>query len=432
MEPHNPGSTPRPTAALLSIGTELTEGSIRDAHGSYLAAALRGVGVRTASIVLIPDELGGIQGELKRLTALHELVVITGGLGPTSDDLTREAVAALAGVELEFHEELWSEIERRFAGRPLSTTNRKQALIPAGFTPIRNPHGTAPGFWGWVDRDEPENGRVLVTALPGPPRELRPLFQDSVLPVVLREFALSPPEELRATVFLLSESLLEQFLQENRQGRVEWGTRAEAYRIVVILRGGSAEERELLFGALESRVGPLRVRRGEVEAHELVLAALKAEGTTLSTAESCTGGLVAKLITDIAGASDYFWGTLVVYSNEAKTKLLGVPRQLIDSRGAVSEGTVRAMVHGVLEVSGSGVGCAVSGVAGPSGGTPEKPVGTVWIGVGARGKPPYAKQFLFSGDRDMVRRKSATAALLLCEATIRGKEVDKSDLWQYI
>jgi PncC family amidohydrolase len=257
-------------------------------------------------------------------------------------------------------------------------------------------------------------------------------MNDEVLPVLLREFRMRPPEELRATVFLLSESLLEQFLQETRTGSVKWGTRAEAYRIVLILRGGSREERETIFAALERRVGWQRVRYGEVEAQALVVDALRACSSVLIAAESCTGGLVGKLITDVPGASEIFWGSLVAYSNQAKGSLLGVPEEVIERHGAVSAQTVSAMARGAIELSNADFSCSISGIAGPGGGTPEKPVGTVWIGVGRNGGRTWELLFHFSGDRDMVRRKAALASLLMSETTIRGKEVDNIELWQYI
>ena len=418
-----------PAAAILSVGTELTEGSIQDTHGKYISETLHRVGLRTETILLIPDQEAQFRAELLRLAHGAQLVIITGGLGPTSDDLTREIVAEVAGARLEFHEELWEEIERRFAGRRLSSTNRKQAEIPEGFTPIRNPYGTAPGFFG---RIRGESGSTLVVALPGPPRELRPLMNDEVLPLIQREFGLSPAPELRFTVFLLSESLLEEFLKEARRGEVSWGTRAEAYRIVVILRGGAEADRRAMFEALRRRVGELRVRSGEVEAAAIAETALEATGSYLAAAESCTGGLIGTLLTDLSGASGSFWGSLVVYSNEAKMRVLGVDPATLERYGAVSRETVREMAGGALRVSNAEFSVSVSGIAGPTGGTPEKPVGTVWIGTATQAGLNRELEFHFGGDRGMVRRRSAVAALLMVEATIHGKEVDNIELWQYI
>ncbi len=419
----------RPAAAILSVGTELTEGSIQDTHGKYIAEALHRLGMRTESILLIPDKEDRFRTELLRLTRDTRLVLITGGLGPTSDDLTREVVAAAAERKLEFHDELWEEIERRFAGRRLSATNRRQAEIPEGFTPIRNPYGTAPGFFGYI---RGESGSTLVVALPGPPRELHPLLNDEVLPIIRREFALAPAAELRITVFLLSESLLEELLKEVRKGEVSWGTRAEAYRIVVILRGGEEGDRRAMFEALRRKVGELRVRLGEVGAASIAETALEESESYLVAAESCTGGLIGTLLTDLSGASGSFWGSLVVYSNEAKMRVLGVDSATLERFGAVSRETVREMAGGALRVSNAEISVSVSGIAGPTGGTPEKPVGTVWIATATETGLNRELEFHFGGDRGMVRRRSAVAALLMVEGTIRGKEVDNIELWQYI
>ena len=419
----------QPSAAILSVGTELTEGSTQDTHGRFIAELLHRLGVRTRFLLQIPDDFALYKDELGRLIDSCDLVIVTGGLGPTSDDLTREAIAAVSNSELEFHQDLWDEIRRRFSGRMLSETNRKQALIPAGFGVIRNPRGTAPAFWGWT---EGKSGRAIVVALPGPPRELRPLMEEEVLPLVQRELDVAAAEELRASAFLLSESLLEEFVADSRLGTVEWGTRAEPLRIVLILRGGRKDEREKMYDALVERVGPLRVRRGEVEANGLVIGALKESGKSLVAAESCTGGLVGKLLTDLSGASDNFWGSVVAYSNEAKSQILGVPGALIAQHGAVSAESAGEMAAGALRISGADFSCSITGIAGPTGGTPNKPVGTVWIGVRGPGGKGTELKFQFSGDRDMVRRKAAVAALLMCEATIRGKEVDNIEFWQYI
>ena len=418
-------------AAILAVGTELTEGSTQDSHGKYLAGALAERGITTREILLLPDDRELFGSELRRLAGECDLVVVTGGLGPTSDDLSREVIAETAGVELEFHEELWHEIAGRFAGRSVSETNRKQAYVPAGFTVIPNPYGTAPAFWGRMSGGRMANG-ALVVALPGPPRELRPLVTDQVLNLLRNEVGGREPEVLAGTSLLLGESMLEELLREVRVAGVAWGTRAEQFRVAFRLRGGTAVQRERMFEALVARVGSLRIRRGEVEAEGLLLETLRDQGVLIALAESCTGGLGAKLLTDIPGASDQVWGSFVVYSNEAKQRMLGVPAETIRRFGAVSRETVSAMAAGALEHSSAQVSYAVSGIAGPGGGTPEKPVGTVWIGVRRREQDGCERRFLFTGDRDMVRRKSVVAAMLLTEGYLIGREVDKDENWQYI
>lgn len=426
-------SEEKTTAAVLAVGTELTEGTTQDSHGRFLSGALTELGIATREILLLPDDRSLFVSTLSRLAESYEVVVITGGLGPTSDDLTREVVAECAGVELEYHVELMREIEERFAGRPLSATNSRQAYVPAGFTVIANPYGTAPAFWGRIGAAKGTFGRgAMVVALPGPPRELRPLVTEQVLGILRREFGKVEPEVLAGTTFLLGESRLEELLAEAREQGVSWGTRAEQYRVAIRLRGGDAARRERMFDALVAKVGPLRIRRGEVELPTLLLGTLAAQGLVMAIAESCTGGLVAKLLTDVPGASERLWGSFVVYSNEAKHRMLGVSEETIGRCGAVSQETVAEMTSGALENSSAGVSCAISGIAGPGGGSPGKPVGTVWIGVRRRGGSGWERRFQFAGDRDMVRRRSAVAALLLTERCLQGGEVDNDRDWQYI
>lgn len=421
------------TAAVLSVGTELTEGSIQDTHGKYLAEAVRPLGLRVVTIVQIPDNREQFRSELSRLVREARVVFVTGGLGPTSDDLTREVVAETASVGLSFHVDLWQELLKRFSGRPVSETNRKQAFIPDGFGIIANPYGTAPGFWGRVaaPRSGSREGTLLI-ALPGPPRELRPLVAEFVIGMLQRELGVTLPDEYRATAFLVPESRLEEVLRNRKAEGVEWGTRAEPYRVVFILRGGTDADRERVFEAVRAEIGSIRIRAGECDAAALLLAALRERKLTIAAAESCTGGLIGSLLTDIPGASENVWGSLVVYSNDAKTVVAGVPETTIKSHGAVSRETVAALAEGVLRVSKADVGVSVSGIAGPGGGTPEKPVGTVWIGVRTRGGVSLERHFLFSGARDAIRRRCAVAALLMCEAIVQNGVVDSDALWQYI
>jgi nicotinamide-nucleotide amidase len=399
---------------ILSAGTELTEGIIQDTHVRFVASGLTSMGFTVRRGVQVPDEAALFREELARAARDACLVIITGGLGPTTDDLTREIVAEAAGVSLEFHTSAWDALVARFAGRPVSDTNRKQAMAPRGFALIPNPNGTAPGFHGLL-------GESLVVALPGPPSELRPMFSSSVLPLVASRFGSSASGDiLWGTALMVPESALEEALRGCRKPGVSWGTRVEEDRIAFSLRGGGGSDRDEVLEALAERLGPVRVRRGETGPAQLLTEALLARGARLVTVESCTGGLVSKYLTDLPGSSAVLWGGFVSYSNEAKTRLVGVPHQLLAEHGAVSAEAVRAMADGALEVSGADAAVAVSGVAGPEGGTPDKPVGTVWIAVSLRGEGCEVRQFALAGTRDMVRRRSAVAALLFAESRLRG------------
>jgi nicotinamide-nucleotide amidase len=404
------------TAALIAAGTELTEGIIQDTHARFLSSELTAMGFTVVRSLQVPDSAELFAGELARAARDARLVVITGGLGPTSDDLTREIVAEAAGARLEFHEEVWAALRERFKGRPLAESNRKQAMAPHGFALIPNPNGTAPGFWGPV-------GGSLVVALPGPPLELRPMWSASVVPLLAGRFAVRGGGEiLWGTALLVPESGLEEALRAVRREGVSWGTRVDEDRIVFSLRGASPSDRERVLAELAGRLGETRIRSGDRKPAELLTEALTAAGKRLVTAESCTGGLLGKWMTDLPGSSRVYWGGVVAYSNEAKAALLGVEPGLLEAAGAVSEAAVRAMAAGALKRSGADLSIAVSGVAGPEGGTVEKPVGTVWTAVAESTGLVDVRPFSFSGSRDMIRRRTAVSSFLLAEARLRGKD----------
>ncbi|WP_455381902.1 CinA family nicotinamide mononucleotide deamidase-related protein [Salinispira pacifica] len=402
------------TACIISAGTEITEGKIGDTHGRYIASALRLLSVRLLRIVAIPDDRALFEQEVRAASSNCDIVFITGGLGPTSDDLTREVVAAVAGTELVYHGEVWEAIGNRLGSR-VSESNRRQAYAPAGFELLPNSNGTAPGFFGSV-------GESTVFALPGPPRELRPMLDTQVLPLLQRQYRVEPVDELACTAFLTPESQLEELLQRHARPGISWGTRVDDLRIAFFIRGGSAENRLAMFRGVQAERGGSCIREGETGAAELLFAALRDRGLKLCTAESCTGGLIAKLMTDIPGSSEVVWGGWVVYSNEAKQSQLSVGSGTLTRYGAVSGETVREMADGARRTSGADVAVSVSGIAGPEGGSDEKPVGTVWIGVSVAAGGGHEERFQFRGDRDRVRRMSAVAALLLAEqAVITGE-----------
>jgi len=418
------------SAVLISAGTELTEGIIQDGHVRYLSGELTALGFRVLRGVQVPDDRALFRAELDRGVAEAGLVIITGGLGPTSDDLTREIVAEAAAVPLDFHQDAWDALLARFAGRTVSDTNRKQALAPRGFGLLPNPNGTAPGFQG-------ELQGALVVAMPGPPSELRPMFAASVIPLLAARFPSAADRGVQwGTALMVPESSLEEALRTcasqpgSAAAGVRWGTRVDEDRIVFSLRGGSADGRNRLMDDLADRLGSIRVRRGDTRPAQLLTDALLARSARLAVAESCTGGLVAKSLTDLPGSSRVFWGGFLSYSNEAKAKLLGIQESLLAAHGAVSEPVVRAMAQGALSASGVEASLSVSGIAGPEGGTLEKPVGTVWMAAALKGGACEARGFHFSGTRDMIRRRSAVAAMLLAECLLLGREfLDPRGKW---
>jgi nicotinamide-nucleotide amidase len=404
------------TAVIIAAGTELTEGITQDTHVRFLGSTLKSLGFTVLRAVQLPDDAVLFREELSRATRDSCLVIVSGGLGPTTDDLSREVIAEAAGQPLEFHSEAWEALLARFSGRKVAESNRKQALAPRGFTLLANAHGTAPGFYGDV-------GAALVVALPGPPSELRPMFSQGVLPVLAQHFGgPAATEILWGTALMVPESNLEDGLRACQRAGITWGTRVDEDRIAFSLRGGSAEEREAVFEQLAAVIDTTRIRRGETRPAQLLTEALLRAGATLAAAESCTGGLIGKYMTDLPGSSRVFWGGTIAYSNEAKQRLLGVEEGVLAAHGAVSQETAIAMAEGVLSRSGAFAGIAVTGVAGPEGGTADKPVGTVWIAVAVRDKGCQARLFTFGGSRDMIRRRTAVAAMLFAEARVLGRE----------
>ena len=409
---------------LIAAGTELTEGIIQDTHARFLSSELTSLGFVVRRMSQIPDDPRIFRDELGRGCREACLVLVTGGLGPTTDDLTRETVAEAAGVDLEFHQEAWETLLARFPGRTVSETNRKQATAPRGFTLIPNPNGTAPGFHGEV-------GGALVVAMPGPPSELRPMFSTSVVPLIRGRFG-APAEGdiLWGTTIMVPESNLEEGLRACARPGVTWGTRVEEDRISFSLRGGTAPARAAAFACLADGMGHDRIRPGDTRPALLLTEALAARGATLVTAESCTGGMIAKYLTDLPGSSRVFWGGWVTYADSAKEQAVGVAPSILRDHGAVSEQAVTAMAQGALRASGAGAALAVSGIAGPDGGTADKPVGTVWIAAALQGGTAAARHFSFSGSRDMVRRRASVAAMLFTEALLGGRPfLDTRSKW---
>lgn len=417
------------TAAILSLGTEITSGVIQDTHGRFLASELSAMGVQVKRIWLMQDEPEVIPA-VRTLVEEHGLVLITGGLGPTSDDLTREAISEAAGISLVFDSPLWEDLKSRY-GLSKAEANRKQAMVPEGFQVLPNANGTAPGIWGKV-------GRCLIAALPGPPRELEPLFQHLLRPVLVEQLQLHAQDEAEVSCFLIPEAMLEDACLKagrNMPG-VQWRTRFQAHRISLYLVGGTSRQREEFIVKLQHEFGEALVRRGDTEAAALLLETLKQAKAQLVSVESCTGGMIGALITNIPGSSDGYWGGFITYDNEAKQSAVGVGNSTLETNGAVSEAAVLEMAEGALERSTADVSVAVSGVAGPSGGTPEKPVGTVWLAVSRRSAQgtihSRAFHFLFGSRRDIVRRRAAVAALLLTEIMVRKPEsLDMVQYWHY-
>ncbi len=389
-------------AILLTIGDEILIGQIIDTNSAWMATQLNLQGIKVREIVSLSDDHEAITTGVKNALDRADLVLITGGLGPTKDDITKKTLAEFFGVELVFHDPTWERILSFFEkfGRSTTPAHKEQCFMPANAEILTNKMGTAPGMW------MEKNGKVVVS-MPGVPYEMKYLMTNEVLPKV-KAFFPSKPIAHR-TILTVGEgesriaAMIEDFesqLPENL--KLAYLPGLGIVRLRLSATGDNADELDRLLDAkvaeLKELLPHLIFGYGSEKLSEVVGRMLVENGKSLGTAESCTGGYIAHQITAIPGASRYFQGSIVAYSNELKIKQLGVKPETLEKYGAVSENTVTEMVAGALKTLDVGLAVAVSGIAGPGGGTPEKPVGTTWLAVGD-GKRVKTRQFILGKDR---------------------------------
>jgi nicotinamide-nucleotide amidase len=402
---------------IINTGTELLLGHVTNTHLSFLAQSLFGIGLRVERQVTVPDG-EAIADALAQAIGRAELIIVTGGLGPTSDDITREATSEVFGKKLIFHQEILDGIGAKFKQRnfAMNDLQRAQAMVPEGGVVLPNANGTAPGL-------VVENDKVVAVLLPGPPNELRPMWEKEALPWLRKRFesSLGTVHEVNLRVLGLGETKVQILLEDKLKalGPIEVGYCARPGEMD--LRLIAADEKLLQQAAKLSRetLGDAVYAEGNETMDQAIVRLLKAAGKTVATAESCTGGAVASRITDVSGSSDVFRYGWVTYANEAKTKELGVPAELIEKHGAVSPEVAQAMAEGALERSGADVAIALTGIAGPTGGTPEKPVGLIYFGLAAKGKPTQVTQKNLSPRRDVFKYQASQIALDLVRLAIR-------------
>lgn len=409
-----------PAASVLLIGDELLSGEIRDRNGPYLAEQLTQLGFRVRRIHLLPDEVTEIAAAVREDLERCRLVMVCGGLGPTSDDRTTEAIGEALGRGLELDGRQWERIREVFSllrGEEPPPGNEKQARFPEGADVLPNEAGTALGY---VARQ----GDCAVAVLPGPPKENRRMFEGPFLSWLAGHMPdLSRGETRVFRVFGLPESEVGHRLAalETEYPDLRVSYRFHFPEILVKLTGeaGSADRLEAASAELGGRLGPHLYGTGEEGLPAVLGRALERKGLRIVTAESCTGGLAAKLLTDVPGSSAWMDRGFVVYSNRAKHELLGVPEEMLKEYGAVSEPVVLAMLRGALARSEAQVGLAITGIAGPGGGTPGRPVGTVWTAWGD-GSRSRAESHQFLWDREYNRLLSAWAAMYQVYRLIGG------------
>lgn len=412
------GADEAPRAVVVTVGDELLLGRTVDTNAAWLGVRLSELGFQVVRRSTVGDDDGEIGRAVAAALDDADLVVVTGGLGPTADDRTRAAVADLLDVPLELDRPLLDALRERFRSAgitPFPPSNESQAMVPRGARVLANPRGTAPGLA--LERDG-----AWVVLLPGVPGEMKGIWEDELRPWLagLFEGRLRPVWHRTLHTTGIPESSLaeavERLLPPDR-GPVSVaylpGLRGVDLRFSA--RGDRAEAEtwfDRLEAPLEDYLGGHRFHAGEGDLVEALAAALEARGLTLATAESCTGGLVAKRLTDRAGASGWFVGGVVAYAAAVKVRELGLERALLEREGAVSEGVARAMAEGVARRMGTDAGLGITGVAGPGGGTEAKPVGLVWYAAHVGGRT-RARHRRFPGDREAVRERSGQAALAL-------------------
>jgi len=411
------------SAEIITIGTELLLGHLVDTNTSTIARALADVGVDVYRETSVGDNADRIAAAIREATARADIAICAGGLGPTVDDLTREAVAAATGRPLELHEPSLRYIEGRFAqfGWTMAENNRRQAMVPRGGIVLDNPHGSAPGFI--VD----DGSRVVMT-LPGPPIELKPMLFEHAIPWLVERFGLTSIIVTRVLHTLgIGESDLDariaDLFRESKNPSIAVLARPGFVDVKITAKARDRSEAGAMIAALEAE---LRERLGDSiyatdggTLEQSLGEALRKRGWSIAVAESCTGGLVGSSIASVPGASDYFRGGVIAYSNDAKRDLLGVDQELIDRCGAVSEEVARAMALGARERLRSTIAVSITGVAGPGGGTPDKPVGSVYVAVADAKGHTKVRDMKMPGDRIVIQRRAAIAALALAWRTAR-------------
>lgn len=403
-------------AEILSIGSELTWGKNLDTNSCWLSERLAENGIEVGWHTTVSDDEADMLDAFRIAGKRSGLVIMTGGLGPTDDDLTRQVLANLAGVPLIQDDASLAVIEAMFAkrGRPMNASNRLQALFPQGATPIGNPNGTAPGIWM-------EHQGTIFAAMPGVPKEMFPMFTDDILPRLRQKFPARQAVVHRSLrCFGAGEAAIAEKLGDLiRRGRKpEVGiTASEAtitLRITAIADSPAAAEAAIAPDEvfIRERLGELVYGEESETLQDAVARLLVQKQKTLSTAESCTGGLVSHLLTEYAGISEVYLGGVVSYSNAAKESLLGVPAELLREFGAVSPEVATSMARGCRERFGSDLAVAITGIAGPGGATPTKPVGLVHVALAHDGGVDLA-QYNWAADRSSVKLRSAKTALNL-------------------
>lgn len=410
---------------VVFTGTELLIGQVVNTHAEFLGSELASLGTEVVRFTTVGDNWEKLCQAIREALARADLVITTGGLGPTTDDLTMSAVASVLELPLVLDEPALSSIQDFFAkwGKPVPENIIRQAYFPQGAKVLPNATGTAPGCIV-------EKGEKTVVILPGPPRELVPMFRDHVVPILQRKTVYGSVVRFRVIrVTGIAEYAVQERLQDlGGQGNPGIGyiVKPGEVHVRITAKGRDAAEAERMVAGVvsevQNRLSDYIFAFDEENIEKIVGRLLISAGYTIALAESCTGGLVASRLTDVPGSSAYFKGCIVAYANTVKEKVLGVPAELLEQKGAVSPETARAMAEGVKAITGADIGVGITGIAGPGGATSQKPVGLVYIAVAAPAGTEL-KGYNFPGGRLAVRQGAANAAFKMVRAFLEQENV---------
>lgn len=400
-------------AIIITIGDEILLGQILDTNSKYIASNLTGMGVEVVEMLSIPDKREEIFETVDYAMQQADLIIVTGGLGPTKDDVTKKVLAEYFGSRLVMNEEVMGWLKDLLGGRgiAMNENNRSQAILPDNCRILRNYKGTASGMWF-------ERGWKSLISLPGVPFEMEHLMETYVIPDLKVKYPHLQLKYRMLKVYDIPESELAQRLDRWEDAlpdglKLAYLPSPGLVKLRLTAKGEGVKHLPEYYDSLKAELHGLHVAEGEEGALEKQFGKIfREKGVTIATAESCTGGYIAHLITSVPGSSDYFKGSVVSYANEVKIKVLGVNSNDLDREGAVSETVVLQMAEGVKKLLGTDYAVSTSGIAGPDGGTPEKPVGMVWIGVATPVKA-FARKFVFSFTRERNIAKAAAKALEL-------------------
>jgi nicotinamide-nucleotide amidase len=402
-------------AYIVSTGTELLLGSTVDTNSLFLSQRLTELGIKVEGKVVVGDDARDIREAFEQGLRRADILICSGGLGPTKDDLTKDMACRVMNCKAVLVEEEAERVKAYFMkrGRPMPPSNMKQAMFPPEAVILRNERGTAPGMYLRKDSK-------LIVLLPGPPHEMRSMYHKELEPLLIADYVLSKQNSAHRVikVFGPGESQLEVMLGEliEKPQGYNMALTAKAGEIhigIQVFEEGETHRRQRLdqiTAQVKARLGLHVFGIDRDDLLQVTVSTLIQRNKTIAVAESCTGGLLGKILTDLPGSSAYFWGGVISYSNEAKQRLLGVSQDLLENFGAVSRECAEAMVRGLVHRSGTDLGVAITGIAGPSGGSEEKPVGLVYIAVLYRDSCTI-KEVRLGGQRDMIRMLAAKSAL---------------------